>query len=97
MSLFGSFHLRLVNCSQAMRDSLAEVMKVIMKSMTDPSPYVHFAAVRTVKAMSLDLPLHTLDEHANIIITWLLFTLEDGNKPAKQVINNDGLFMSFLV
>lgn len=54
-----------------MSNNLAEVMKVFTQSMTDSSPGVRFAAIRTLRAMSVDLPPLT--------------PLSDGNKPVKQV------------
>ncbi|XP_055808683.1 uncharacterized protein LOC129877219 [Solanum dulcamara] len=71
-------------CAKALSDNLAEVMKVLTKSLNDSSPDVIFAAIKTVKAMSVELPPHTLDQQANLLITWLLLALSYGNKPVKQ-------------
>ncbi|XP_055810941.1 uncharacterized protein LOC129880774 [Solanum dulcamara] len=71
-------------CAKALSDNLAEVMKVLTKSLNDSSPDVMFASIKTVKAMSVELPPHTLDQRANLLITWLLLALSYGSKPVKQ-------------
>lgn len=65
-------------------DDLTKVMKVVRKSMTDPSRAVHFTTIRVVKSMSLGLNPHTLDEYADVLISWLHLEILHQNKALEQ-------------
>ena len=66
-------------CAKQIQQSLGDVIQMVLANFRDPHPRVKWAAINTIGQMATDFGPDLQKDHHEIVLTALMFTMEDGS------------------